>query len=70
MMQEKFLLLTLRAWVKKANNIDHLEKIHKWLRIMRLPNRYPSQSDVKKKLYRSIMNIPEQKFQEAKEKTW
>ena len=54
--------------LKRANKIDHLGKIHQWLRNMRLPNRYPSESDVKEKLYSSEMNIPEKKFQEAKAK--
>ena len=54
--------------LNKTIKIDHLAKIHKWLRIMRLPNRYPSESDVKKQFWRKSLNIEEHVFTQAKEK--
>ena len=54
--------------LKRANKIDHLGKIHKWLRSMRLPNRVPSQKEVEDKKYSSNMNIPEKQFLQAKAK--
>ena len=54
--------------LNKTIKIDHLAKIHKWLRIMRLPNKYPSESDVKKQFWRKSLNIEEHVFTQAKEK--
>ena len=54
--------------LKNSTKIDHLGKIHKWLRIMRLPNKYPSESDVKKQFWRKSLNIEEHVFTQAKEK--
>ena len=54
--------------LKNTTKIDHLGRIQKWLKIMRLPNRYPSESDVKEQVWRPTLNIPEHVFTQAKEK--
>ena len=54
--------------INKTTKIDHIAKIHKWLRIKRLPNRVPSLKEVEGKKYSSNMNIPEKQNPEAKSK--
>ena len=41
--------------LNKTIKIDHIAEIHKRLRIMRLPNRYPSESDVKNQFWEKIL---------------
>ena len=53
---------------RNSTKIDHLGKIHQWLRSMRLPNRVPYQKEVQDKKYISNMNIPEKQFLQAKAK--
>ena len=54
--------------IRNSTKIDHLGKIHQWLRSMRLPNRVSSQTKVEDKKYSSNMNIPEKQFIQAKTK--
>ena len=54
--------------LKTDPRIDHLGKIHQWLKDMRLHNRYPSKSDVEKKMYSPQLKISEDRFQQAKAK--
>merc|ERR1711954_544213 len=51
----------------KSPKIDHLKKIAKLLKIVGLPNRYPSQNDVKKKIYFKILKISEDEFTRSKQ---
>ena len=53
--------------LKKSNKIGHFGKINQWLKRMRLPNIYPSESDVKEKLYSSNMKISEQNSKKLKQ---
>ena len=48
--------------------MDHLGKIKKWLKDVGLPNRYPSEKDVKELRYFTNMKISEDEFRKSKEK--
>ena len=53
--------------LKTGPRIDHLENIHKWLQDMRLHNSYPSESDVKDRIYNPNFKIEQKKFDDAKQ---
>ena len=50
----------------KKNNIDHLGNIQKWLKDMRLQNRYPLEKVVKDRNYNPNFQIKQKKFDKAK----
>ena len=50
----------------KNSKIDHLEKIHEWLKDMRLHNRYPCEKDVKERHYNPNFKISQERFENAK----
>ena len=53
--------------IKKNNNVDHLGNIHKWVKVMRLHNRYPSEKEVEDRIYNPNFKIEQKKFDDAKQ---
>ena len=51
----------------KTTKIDHLGKIHQWLQDMRLHNGYPSEKEVKDRIYNPNFKIDQKKFDDAKQ---
>ena len=49
------------------SRIDHLGKIQQWLKDMRLHNSYPSESEVKDRIYNPNFKIEQRKFDDAKQ---
>ena len=53
---------------RNSTKIDHLGKIHQWVRSMRLSNRVPSQKEIEDKKYSPNINLPKKQFLHAKAK--
>ena len=50
----------------KKNNVDHLENIHQWLKDMRLHNSFPTEEEVRDRIYNPNFQIYQKKFDDAK----